>query len=376
MPVPFRRRAVALLLVSAGLLGAATATAADVPAIKTSPSKRAQMSSSTDGPRTRPAAVAGAASGAAPATADGAAAGPAAGAAAGVAGPRAVSSEDPMERLRERLAEKLGARVSEDGLTDTVRVAVTSPDAAAAPRKRSAGGGGAARPAGRGGPALPWSYDGATGPDHWASLRPEYALCGKGERQSPIDIRDGIGVVLDPIGFDYQSSGFAVVDTGRTVQVDVAPGNFIEVMGRRYQLEHIEFRRPAEERIQGRQFDMGAHLVHKDAEGNTAVVAVLLDRGAPQPVVQSVWNNLPLEKGERLAARQGIDVSALLPSDRRYFTYMGSMTTPPCREGVLWMVMKSPVAVSSDQLAIFSRLYPMNARPVQAAAGRLIKGPQ
>jgi carbonic anhydrase len=99
------------------------------------------------------------------------------------------------------------------------------------------------------------------------------------------------------------------------------------------------------------------------------------ERGAEQPVVQSVWNNLPLEKGEEFAAQTGVDLTTLLPSDRRYFTYMGSMTTPPCQEGVLWMVMKQPISVSSEQLAVFSRLYPMNARPIQAASGRLIKGP-
>ncbi len=224
-------------------------------------------------------------------------------------------------------------------------------------------------------PKPAWSYEGAGGPERWASLKPEYAKCGNGTRQSPIDIRDGISVQLDPVQFDYKSSGFGVLDTGRTVQVNVGSGNFIEVTGRRYELVRFDFQRPSEERINGRQFDMGVHLVHKDAEGRTAVVAVLLDRGAEQPVVQTVWNNLPLEKHDEQAAQSGIDLSSLLPSDRRYFTYMGSMTTPPCQEGVLWMVMKQPVSISTEQLAIFSRLYPMNARPVQSASGRLIKGP-
>jgi carbonic anhydrase len=118
---------------------------------------------------------------------------------------------------------------------------------------------------------------------------------------------------------------------------------------------------------------MVAHLVHKDAEGKLAVVAVLLDRGSAQPLVQAVWNNLPLERNEALRAPTTIDLTSLLPQDRRYYTYMGSLTTPPCSEGVLWMVMKEPVGVSPEQVGIFSRLYPMNARPVQQAAGRLIK---
>jgi carbonic anhydrase len=118
---------------------------------------------------------------------------------------------------------------------------------------------------------------------------------------------------------------------------------------------------------------MVVHLVHKDLDGRLAVVAVLLSRGSAQSVVQNVWNNLPLEKGEELAARTPLNPADLLPTERAYFTYMGSLTTPPCSEGVLWMVMKNPVQVSPEQIGIFARLYPMNARPVQSASGRLIK---
>ena len=220
---------------------------------------------------------------------------------------------------------------------------------------------------------LDWSYDGPSGPAAWARLQPEFAKCGGGLRQSPIDIRDGIAVQLDPVKFDYHPSAFRVIDNGHTVQVNVAPGNTIEVMGRRFELQQFHFHRPSEEHVAGRQFDMSAHLVHRDAEGRLAVVAVLLERGGAQPVVQSVWNNLPLEKGEELAAPAPIDLQQLLPADRGYYTYMGSLTTPPCSEGVLWMVMKQPVPVSAEQVGIFSRLYPMNARPVQSAAGRMIK---
>jgi len=219
-----------------------------------------------------------------------------------------------------------------------------------------------------------WAYQGEGGPDRWGQMKPEFAACSNGKRQSPIDIRDGIAVQLDPVQFDYKPSNFRVIDNGHTVQVNVAPGNSIEVMGRRFELVQFHFHRPSEERINGRQFDMVAHLVHKDLEGKLAVVAVLLDRGSVQPIVQTVWNNLPLEKGEELAAKATLDLNGLLPAERGYFTYMGSLTTPPCSEGVLWMVMRNPVSISAEQIGIFSRLYPMNARPVQSASGRLIKG--
>lgn len=293
---------------------------------------------------------------------------------------RATPPQDPMDKLRERLAEKLGATKAAPTHPNVVRVAARpqaeTAQAAAADSARAAAK--PARPkaavaAHGSGRAAHWSYDGEGGPASWGAMKPEFATCSSGKRQSPIDIRDGIKVQLDPVQFDYKPSGFRVIDNGHTIQVNVAAGNAIEVMGRRFELLQFHFHRPSEERIDGRQFDMVAHLVHKDLEGRLAVVAVLLDRGSAQPLVQTIWNNLPLEKGDEVAARGTIDLNALLPPERSYFTYMGSMTTPPCSEGVLWMVMKQPVPVSPDQIAIFSRLYPMNARPIQSASGRLVK---
>jgi carbonic anhydrase len=118
---------------------------------------------------------------------------------------------------------------------------------------------------------------------------------------------------------------------------------------------------------------MVAHLVHKDPEGRLAVVAVMLEQGRQQPAIQMVWNSLPLEKNMEVSAPAPLDMNLLLPEDRRYYTYMGSLTTPPCSEGVLWLVLKQPVPLSPEQVGIFARLYPMNARPIQPGSGRLIK---
>ena len=284
-------------------------------------------------------------------------------------GPVAV---DPMQDLRERLAAKLGATKGQAKGEQVVRVStqadgelqLTAPEAPRKPR--------APKPVP---PKVPheWSYEGDSGPQAWARLKPEYGKCASGTRQSPIDIRDGIRVDLEPVQFDYKPSPFRVLDNGHTVQVNVAAGNSIEVMGRHYELVQFHFHRPSEERIDGRQFDMVAHLVHKDADGRLAVVAVLLERGSAHPLVQSVWNNLPLEKGDEVGARASLDLNQLLPKDTRYYTYMGSLTTPPCSEGVLWMVMQQPVTLSQEQIDVFARLYPMNARPIQQASGRLIK---
>jgi carbonic anhydrase len=291
----------------------------------------------------------------------------------------AEASADPLERVRERLAEKLGAAKAAEAQNPNVvrvanRVTVDPPLPETAPARRPAAKPAAAKPAPA--HAVHWDYKGEVGPAAWGGLRPDFGLCSSGKRQSPIDIRDGIAVDLEPVQFDYRASAFKVIDNGHTVQVNVAPGNFIHLGGRRWELAQFHFHRPSEERIDGRQFDMVAHLVHKDGDGKLAVVAVLLERGSAQPLVQTIWNHLPLEKHEEVAAPVVIDLAHLLPADRRYYTYMGSLTTPPCSEGVQWVVMRQPVQLSQTQIDIFGRLYPMNARPLQQAAGRLIKQSQ
>jgi carbonic anhydrase len=292
----------------------------------------------------------------------------------------ATASSDPMARLKQRLEEKLGSLQAAEA-EDTHELKVTTKTVPPRPAK-------AAKPrpdlealvdahradkAGAPGRDVHWSYQGEGAPGHWGALKPEFSTCANGQRQSPIDIRDGIAVDLAPVQFDYRPGRFQVIDNGHTVQVDVAAGNSIQVNGRRYELAQFHFHRPSEERIDGRQFEMSVHLVHRDPEGRLAVVAVLLERGPAQPVVQQVWNDLPLEKNTVMPGHGELDPAALLPADRRYYTYMGSLTTPPCTEGVLWMVMQQPVPATVDQIGIFGRLYPMNARPVQQAAGRLIK---
>jgi len=218
-----------------------------------------------------------------------------------------------------------------------------------------------------------WSYEGEAGPANWGKINPAWAKCGNGNRQSPIDIRDGMKVDLEQITFDYHPSSFNVTDNGHTVQVMVGSGNFITVANRTYELVQFHFHRPSEERINGKGFEMVMHLVHKDSEGRIAMLALLLERGKPQPVIQTVWNNLPLEKFDTAAPSTALDPMDLIPARREYFTFMGSMSTPPCQEGVLWLVMKEPVQASPAQMALFSRLYPLNARPAQPSNGRIIK---
>jgi carbonic anhydrase len=218
-----------------------------------------------------------------------------------------------------------------------------------------------------------WDYEGVGGPENWSKLDPKNTTCALGQRQSPIDIKEGIKVDLEPIKFNYRPSTFRVTDNGHTIQVAVGDSS-ITLTGKTYELVQFHFHRPSEEKVNGQRFDMVVHLVHKADDGQLAVVAVLLERGTENPFIQTIWNNLPLEKNSEVSPPAlSIDPMTLLPTARSYYTYMGSLTTPPCSEGVLWLVMKQPMQVSGEQINIFSRLYRNNARPIQPTGGRLIK---
>lgn len=267
------------------------------------------------------------------------------------------------------LQARISARIAEMRANQQERAAAAKARRAAEAKKRKEAL--QAKPAPANG--THWSYEGEFGPANWGRINANWSKCGNGNRQSPIDIRDGMKVDLEKIAFDYKPSTFSVVDNGHTVQVDVAAGNFLVVQNRSYELLQFHFHRPSEERINGKGFEMVVHLVHRDAEGKLAMLAVLLERGAAHNMIQTVWNNLPLEKHDVVNPSVVLDVSEILPERHDYYTYMGSLTTPPCSEGVLWLVMKQPVQASPQQMALFSRLYPFNARPIQSSSGRVIK---
>lgn len=301
-----------------------------------------------------------------------------------------VGAQDPLLVLREKLAGRLGATAAPKPVGGQSRRAVqvmTSVQPGELQLKPAAASGGTGHAESRSTRRAPrtsartappahdghWSYVGETGPAHWARLSEDFELCAKGQRQSPIDIRDGFVVELEPITFDYRPADFTVTNNGHSLQVSFAAGNRIALGGRSFELLQMHFHHPAEEAVEGQRADMSAHLVHRDASGRLAVVAVQLRRGVAQPLIQQVWNNLPLEAGEPVRGLGTMDPNDLLPADRRYFTYMGSLTTPPCTEGVQWMVLKQTVELSEAQVRFFARLFPMNARPLQSAAGRIIK---
>ena len=222
--------------------------------------------------------------------------------------------------------------------------------------------------------AAHWSYDGQTGPSHWGDLSADYAPCRTGHRQSPIDIEATQKAELPAIQFDYKATPLRIIDNGHTIMINYAPGSSIRVGDKRYELKQFHFHRPSEEKIKGKRYDMVVHLVHVASDGSTAVVAVLLGPGGDNQLIDELWGDLPKEKNkEELLDSVQIDVANLLPADRGYYTFAGSLTTPPCTENVTWYVLKHPVTLSAAEIREYSKLYRDDARPTQPSYDRAVR---
>ena len=222
-------------------------------------------------------------------------------------------------------------------------------------------------------PEHTWDYGASRGPSHWGELKPEFAPCKNGHRQSPIDIHNPQKANLPAIQFDYKPSPLNIIDNGHTIMINYSPGSFITVGGKRYELKQFHFHRPSEEKINGKGFEMTAHLVHVDEKGNLAVVAVLLEMGEDNALIHTLWKDLPKEK-EKVESEKDVQIDAdgLLPPDHSYYTFSGSLTTPPCSEDVTWFVLEHPVSVSAAEIEQFSKLYRNDARPTQPLYGRVV----
>ena len=221
-----------------------------------------------------------------------------------------------------------------------------------------------------------WSYAGANGPAKWGTLDKGFAECRLGEHQSPIDIPDASARKgdLPSLLFNYKPVPLRIIDNGHTIQVNYSPGSFVTVNGTRYELVQFHFHKPSEEKIDGKGHDMVAHLVHQGPGGKLGVIAVLLDAGQANGLIKTLWDNLPKDKGKENAVDTVmINALELIPKSKGYYTYAGSLTTPPCTQDVTWFVLKTPVQISADEIARFARLYPMNARPVQPINSRDIQ---
>jgi carbonic anhydrase len=217
-----------------------------------------------------------------------------------------------------------------------------------------------------------WTYSGEAGPNEWARLTPEYSACD-GKNQSPINLTGFIKSDLKPIKFVYQAGGSEILNNGHTVQVNYAAGSSISVDGIQFELKQLHFHAPSENLIDGKSYPMEAHLVHADKDGNLAVIAVMIKEGHENKALSKIWSQMPKNADEKNVLSSPFAAARLLPSRHSYYRFSGSLTTPPCTEGVRWLVMKDPISASREQVEAFSHaMHHPNNRPTQAVNSRLV----
>jgi carbonic anhydrase len=229
-----------------------------------------------------------------------------------------------------------------------------------------------------------WHYEGPARPERWGTLSPRFAACGAGRAQSPIDLAaPAMTAAADALGLRLPSAALRIahhehvadgINNGHTIQVNVDDGDTLYLGDSAYALVQYHFHHPSEHTLDGRRFPMEMHLVHRSATGDLAVVGVLVAEGAADhPAFAPIWANLPVAKGvETHYAHVQVDVDAMLPAARTSYRYDGSLTTPPCTEGVRWVVLNVPIELSAAQIHAFVELIGDNSRPLQPLNGRTV----
>lgn len=220
-----------------------------------------------------------------------------------------------------------------------------------------------------------WGYDGAVAAPYWGTLDPSYSVCAAGHMQSPINIAKFLQEDLPDIVPAYKPSPLSVLNTGHTIQLNFQPGSGFSKNGMDYALMSASFHTPSEHYLDGAPYPMELQFLHKASDGTLAVLAVMVKLGEHNKVVEGVWQNTPIEAGaEKIIDSVEINAADLLPQSLEYYAYDGSLTSPPCTEGVRWHVLKEPIEVSEKQLKAFQALFPVNARPVQDLNERVVTG--
>lgn len=226
-----------------------------------------------------------------------------------------------------------------------------------------------------GGIARPWGYTGSNGSVRWGDLEPNFSLCKSGTKQSPINIATFYQETMSALEPDYRSVPLTVANAGNTMRVGYAPGSGFSLDGFRYELRRIEFHTPSEHYMDGASWPMEAQFVHQGSDGSLAIIAVMIKAGKQNPTFEAILQNLPANPGAvRKVETVNLAAGALMPESLDYYAYEGSLTMPPCTEGVQWFVLKDPVEISEDQIKAFQDRFPFNARPVQPLNGRVVTG--
>ncbi len=218
-----------------------------------------------------------------------------------------------------------------------------------------------------------WGYKGEGKPSKWGALSSEYKECGIGLNQSPIDLTNALSTNLPPLVLNYQGESKDIIDNGHTIEVEMASGNSLKMDGKEFELKQFHFHSPSENHIDGKSYPLEAHFVNVDKDGEIAVVALMFQEGAKNSVLENIWQKMPSKEGEKNSLELKNIANALLPNDKSYYRFNGSLTTPPCSEGVRWYVLKTPVTASKEQIAKFHNVMGVdNNRPIQPINARII----
>ena len=218
-----------------------------------------------------------------------------------------------------------------------------------------------------------WGYGGAENPSQWGALGLDFAACELGKDQSPINIKNAVESTPAKISFDYKAAPLVVFNNGHTIQVNYGKGSTITINGEKYSLLQFHFHTPSEHEINDKASAIELHLVHRNEAGKLAVVGVMITKGKANPLVEEIWKNIPAAGTTTTVSDRLINVASILPKKKSYYSYAGSLTTPPCSEGVKWNVLLEPMTVSEEQIEAFQKIYQVNARPIQPTNGRTVE---
>jgi len=218
-----------------------------------------------------------------------------------------------------------------------------------------------------------WGYTGHNTPDTWGSLSPKYHSCSEGKNQSPIDVRSSMDADLEALTLSYTKASKEILNNGHTVQVNIEAGNSMVVDDIIFELKQFHFHAPSENHIEGKAFPLEGHFVNLDKDGNIAVLAVMFEEGEENKELAKFWDTMPTKAGEVQTLELSKIANALLPKDKHYYRFNGSLTTPPCTEGVRWFVFKETLSISKEQVAKFQKImHGVNNRPIQPLDARII----
>ena len=223
------------------------------------------------------------------------------------------------------------------------------------------------------GGVTPWSYRGRSGPDFWGSLSDDYMDCQIGREQSPIDINNPIrSGELKNLVFYYKPSSVTIINDGHSISGSFSPGNYLEYQGNSFSLVSFSLHLPSEHTVDGIPFDMEMQFVHRSGDGKSLNLGIFIEEGnRPNKFLSGLWKGMP-KKPQQSGGEVRLDLMKILPKNHKYYAYKGSQTTPPCREGVEWLLLVQTIKVSSKQIDEFIEIYRNNSRPIQAINKRSV----